>query len=109
MISIKFVLVVGLFLCIIPTGLAADDEFNRTGTDVIEVGDGLIDYGYNVIVMLLFFMAIVAGFFTLKDSTRSTTAAESGTGGSTGFKIIKGIIICIVILLCAPYIINMLL
>jgi len=109
MISIKFVLVVVLVLCMIPTGLAADDEFNRTGTDVIEVGNDLIDYGYNVIIMLLFGMAVVAGFFIVKDSTRSTTTAESAKGGSTGFKIVKGIIVCIVILLGAPYIINMLL
>ena len=107
MVSIKFVLVVGLVLCVLPTGLA--DEFNRTGTDPIEVGNNLIDYGYKIVVMLLFGMAVVAGLHILKDSTRSTTTAESSKGGSTGFKIVKGIIVCIVILLGAPYIINMLL
>ena len=109
MISIKFVLIVVFVLCTIHTGSAVDDEFNRTGTDVIEVGNDLIDYGYQIIIMLLFGMAVVAGIHILKDSTRSTTTAESSKGGSTGFKIVKGIIVCIVILLGAPYIINMLL
>lgn len=107
MISIKFVLIVGVVLCMLPTGLA--DEFNRTGTDIIVVGNGLIDYAYKIIVMLLFGMAIVAGYHILKDSTRSTTTTESSKGGSTGYKIVKGIIVCIIILICAPYIINMLL
>lgn len=107
MLSIKFVLVVGLVLRMLPTGLA--DEFNRTGTDIIVVGNGIIDYAYQIIVMLLFGMAVVAGYHILKDSTRSTTTAESSKGGSTGYKIVKGIIICLIILLCAPYIINMLL
>lgn len=109
MISIKFVLIVVLVLCTVYTGSAAEDEFNKTGTDVIEVGNGLIDYGYNILIMLLFGMVVVAGLCILKDSTRSTTTAESAKGGSTGFKIVKGIIVCIVILLGAPYIINMLL
>ena len=86
-----------------------EDGFNRDGTDPIIVGNNLIDYGYKVLVMLLFGMAVVAGLHILKDSTRSTTTAESSKGGSTGFKIVKGIIVCIVILLGAPYIINMLL
>lgn len=107
MLCIKIVLVVGVVLCMLPIGFA--DEFNRAGTDVIEVGNDLIDYGYKIIVMLLFGMAVVAGYHILKDSTRSTTTAESSKGGSTGFKIVKGIIVCIIILLCAPYIINMLL
>lgn len=89
--------------------IGSAEEFNRTGTDVIEVGNNLIDYGYNIVVMLLFGMAVVAAIYLLKDSTRSTTTAESSKGGSTGFKIVKGIIVAIIILLCAPYIINMLL
>lgn len=109
MISIKFVLIVVLVLCTIHTGSAVDDGFNKTGTDVIEVGNDLIDYGYKIIIMVLFGMVVVAGLHILKDSTRSTTTTESSKGGSTGFKIVKGIIVCIVILLGAPYIINMLL
>lgn len=106
-----------LVLCMLPMVSATDEAdesdeeegFDREGTDVIVVGNNLIDYAYNVLIMLLFGMAIVAALHILKDSTRSTTTAESSKGGSTGFKIVKGIIVCIVILLGAPYIINMLL
>lgn len=106
--NLKILYLVALILCMIQI-VGAEDEFNRTGTDPIEVGNNLIDYGYKIVVMLLFGMAVVAGLHILKDSTRSTTTAESSKGGSTGFKIVKGIIICIVILHGAPYIINMLL
>ena len=41
----KFVLISLLVLCMITLASAAD-EFNRTGTDIIVVGNGLIDYGF---------------------------------------------------------------
>ncbi len=62
----------------------------------------MLNRGYKLILMILYFMCIGAGLHVLKGHM-------STSDGTTGYKIILGIIICTIILVCGPFIINMIL
>ncbi len=97
-----------LFLCMIQITSAANTTYDTEGTDPLLVGEKITDYAYKIVTMLMIFMCLVSGAYALKDS-RPSGGMDSTKHGSTAWKMFQGIIICTIILVCGPFIINMIL
>lgn len=108
MMKYKYGIWICMLLCIIPSPGVANTTYDTEGTDILIVGKTLTDYAYEILIMLMTFMCIVSGAYVLKDS-RPSGGMDGSKHGSTGIKIFQGIVVCLIILVCGPFIINMIL
>ena len=84
----------------------APDEFDPDGQDIVDILTGVFNWAYDIVIVLLIGMSIIAAIFIVKDSVSSGT---DGRSGSSGIYIAKGIILATVALVAIPFMINMIL